>query len=210
MRNKDGSRGLRYAYDPQADDKAKIKAMCRVALYRPAGLKAPHAGPVSLELIFCIKPPQSTTKCKKSAMLWGIIKPTCKPDLDNLEKTYKDCLTGVAYLDDAQVIALKSRKRYSIKVGVEIILTTLEPMQLSENASKILQIMPPTDVMAMAEMSVQLMRRSKGVIEGTEPFEQEVLEDIARMISAIADQHSKELGKISKEFPGFYLRGKNG
>jgi Holliday junction resolvase RusA-like endonuclease len=35
-----------------------------------------------------------------------------KPDLDNLVKFVKDCLNGIAWKDDAQVVTLAATKKY--------------------------------------------------------------------------------------------------
>lgn len=57
--------------------------------------------------------PQSTSKKRAELMRIGEIRPTKKPDLDNIAKIICDALNGVAYHDDAQVVDLKVVKYYS-------------------------------------------------------------------------------------------------
>lgn len=50
----------------------------------------------------------------------GIIRPTTKPDVDNLEKTYFDALNGLIWDDDGQIIDVRTRKYYSVHPRVEL------------------------------------------------------------------------------------------
>jgi len=43
----------------------------------------------------------------------GAIRPTNKPDLDNIAKIILDSLNGIAYKDDSQVVSLTVIKHYS-------------------------------------------------------------------------------------------------
>jgi Holliday junction resolvase RusA-like endonuclease len=53
--------------------------------------------------------------------------PTTKPDLDKLTRAVLDALTGVWYLDDAQVVALDVQKGYTFgKPGVYIGISTID------------------------------------------------------------------------------------
>ena len=59
-------------------------------------------------------------------MLSGIIKPTKKPDIDNIAKIICDGLNGVAYKDDSQIIYLAVIKRYAEKGCVRVKLWEVE------------------------------------------------------------------------------------
>ena len=65
---------------------------------------------------------KSASKKDKARMLNGEIKPTKKPDADNIVKIICDALNGVAYKDDTQVVELEFKKLYGEqeKVIVEI------------------------------------------------------------------------------------------
>ena len=56
--------------------------------------------------------PQSFSKKKKEAAVSEQIRPTTKPDCDNVAKAVLDALNGVAYYDDNQVVCLSVNKYY--------------------------------------------------------------------------------------------------
>ena len=64
--------------------------------------------------------PKNTSKKKKELMLAGKIRPTKKPDFDNMAKIICDSLNKIAYKDDSQVVDGQVRKFYSEKPRVEV------------------------------------------------------------------------------------------
>jgi Holliday junction resolvase RusA-like endonuclease len=52
----------------------------------------------------------------------GVHRPMCKPDFDNIEKSYADSFTGNIWLDDIVVVDATLRKYYSVLPRVEIYL----------------------------------------------------------------------------------------
>lgn len=66
--------------------------------------------------------PQSTSKVKKAEMLQNTVRPTKKPDCDNIAKIILDSLNGIAYADDKQIISLSVEKYYSDTPKVCLIL----------------------------------------------------------------------------------------
>lgn len=66
--------------------------------------------------------PKSASNKKREAMLAGRIRPTKKPDLDNILKIVADSLNGIAYYDDAQIVGISLRKFYSDVPRTEIII----------------------------------------------------------------------------------------
>ncbi len=56
--------------------------------------------------------PKSASKKLQEKMLSGAVRPTKKPDCDNIIKAVLDALNGVAYYDDSQVVKICIRKRY--------------------------------------------------------------------------------------------------
>ncbi len=64
--------------------------------------------------------PKSASKKKQVAMLSGQIRPTKKPDGDNLAKIILDSLNKLAYNDDSQVVDLTVSKYYGDSPRVEI------------------------------------------------------------------------------------------
>lgn len=89
-----------------------------------AGYDKPIAGthvPVTLTLEFVFHRPPSIPK-KRHAMV-------VKPDLDKLARATLDALTGVLFVDDAQVTELAVRKRYGGPERVEIEMAEIEGTQ---------------------------------------------------------------------------------
>ena len=71
---------------------------------------------VKLDLLFCFKKAKS---CKKDYH-------TQRPDLDNLEKAILDGLNKTAFVDDCQVVEMKSQKVFSDTDKIVITIKELE------------------------------------------------------------------------------------
>ena len=73
-----------------------------------------------IEAFFSI--PKSKSKKIKSKMLANEIRPTKKPDMDNIIKIIADALNNFAYYDDKQIVECNIKKYYSEnpRVAVEI------------------------------------------------------------------------------------------
>ncbi len=84
----------------------------------------PNFKPLENELQVSIKAyfeiPKSVSKKKREQMLNGNIRPTIKPDLDNIAKSVLDALNGLAYLDDKQIVFLEVEKFYDVSPRVEL------------------------------------------------------------------------------------------
>lgn len=78
--------------------------------------------PLTCIMLFCMPIPKSISKKKAKLMLDGAIHHTKKPDIDNIVKTYFDCMNEIAFKDDSQIYSLKVFKCYSDKPRTEIIL----------------------------------------------------------------------------------------
>lgn len=70
--------------------------------------------------------PKSASKKRHAAMLSGDIRPTKKPDMDNVIKIIADALNKIAYRDDTQIVDCQVRKFYSEKPRVEVIIQTID------------------------------------------------------------------------------------
>lgn len=73
-------------------------------------------GAVKLDLLFCFKKVKS---CKKDYH-------TQRPDIDNLEKAILDGLNKTAFVDDCQVVEMKSQKVFSDVDKIVITVTEME------------------------------------------------------------------------------------
>lgn len=56
--------------------------------------------------------PKSFSKKKRNDAIFERIRPTTKPDCDNIIKVVLDALNGVAYYDDKQVVSVSCEKYY--------------------------------------------------------------------------------------------------
>ena len=63
---------------------------------------------------------KSTSAKKREEMMRGNIRPTKKPDVDNVLKIIADSLNGVAYRDDSQIASADIRKLYGYTPKVEV------------------------------------------------------------------------------------------
>lgn len=70
--------------------------------------------------------PKSASKAKRKAMERDVIRPTKKPDCDNILKTVCDALNGLAYKDDSQVVLALIDKHYAEVPHVDVTLNAME------------------------------------------------------------------------------------
>ena len=76
--------------------------------------------PVTVAIYIRVGIPASFSKQKRKDALAGIIKPTKKPDLDNVAKCFLDSMNEIVYLDDKQVVNLHVTKVYAETPAVEV------------------------------------------------------------------------------------------
>jgi len=114
---------LTVAYDPQEKEKRVWVNMAKILIDEKL------EGPLFLKAYFCMPRAKShygtgknSGKLKKSAPQHHVK----KPDLDNMIKWVCDCLNGIAYHDDAQIIQIMSAKWYSDFPCTQIELTQTE------------------------------------------------------------------------------------
>ena len=69
-----------------------------------------HEGYVTMTVTAFYAIPKSASKKKAEQMHSGEIRPTKKPDVDNILKVIADSLNGIAYKDDAQIIKASVEK----------------------------------------------------------------------------------------------------
>ena len=64
--------------------------------------------------------PKSANKKKTAQMECGEVRPTKKPDCDNVVKAVCDALNGIAYYDDSQITEMHIGKYYSCSPRCEV------------------------------------------------------------------------------------------
>lgn len=76
--------------------------------------------PIAITIVATYPIPKSTTKKNKELMLNNNIRPTKKPDIDNIAKIIMDALNGLAYPDDSCIVELTACKLYGEDPGVQV------------------------------------------------------------------------------------------
>ena len=66
--------------------------------------------------------PRSATKKRRALMEANEVRPTKKPDADNVSKIILDALNGLAYHDDSQVVELTVKKKFALYPRVDVVL----------------------------------------------------------------------------------------
>lgn len=95
------------AFTPAAT--RSYEAALRYAAQEAMGNREPLAGPLDVTIYAGFPVPKSMPKRDQSRALSGELRPTKKPDADNLAKTC-DALNEVVWRDDAQIVELRVRK----------------------------------------------------------------------------------------------------
>ena len=94
----------------------EIRMMARAAM----GSSEPLDTPMTVAIYIRVGIPASYSKQKRKDALSGIIKPTKKPDLDNVAKCFLDSMNEIVYLDDKLVVNLHVTKVYAETPAVEV------------------------------------------------------------------------------------------
>lgn len=81
--------------------------------------------------------PSGMSKIDRILAEMGFIRPISKPDFDNLAKTYADMIQGIVMIDDALIIEGISKKYYSHKPRIEIIIDYMDDYDCEFNKKKI-------------------------------------------------------------------------
>jgi Holliday junction resolvase RusA-like endonuclease len=84
------------------------------------GNKVKLEGRVQVAILAYFQIPKSTSNKAKKAMESTEIRPTKKPDADNIIKIILDSLNKLAYDDDSQVVSVRLEKFYSNEPRVEV------------------------------------------------------------------------------------------
>ena len=97
--------------------KAYTKAIRTVVSDEMRG-KRGFSGPITMTSIFVFEPPSSWPKWKGKAAINGLIVPTKRPDIDNLEKAVLDAVNEKLFDDDTLVIEKRRRKIYGPRPAI--------------------------------------------------------------------------------------------
>lgn len=106
-------RFTRYGHAYTDKKTVEFENLVRVAFAQHVPGHQPYEGQCRVEIDAYFQIPISTSKKRKALMMAGHIRPTKRPDCDNIAKAVLDALNSVAYNDDKQVIEMVVRKWYS-------------------------------------------------------------------------------------------------
>ena len=95
--------------------KTEFKRQCGEARFEDGSM-------LDLRVVAYYPIPSSKSKKQQRLMEAGVIRPTTKPDNDNILKIIADSLNQIAYKDDAQVVDTQVRKFYSRKPRVTVVI----------------------------------------------------------------------------------------
>lgn len=111
-------------YTPQ--ETVKYENLVKLCFVQNRGGWELTLGPVFMAITAYYAIPKSASKKVRAAMIAGTIRPTKKPDRDNIEKIVSDALNEIAYKDDCQVVDGVFHKWYGEEPRVHVVLTTNE------------------------------------------------------------------------------------
>ena len=94
----------------------EIRMMAKAAM----GSSEPLETPVTVAIYIRVGIPASYSKQKRKDALEGILKPTKKPDIDNIAKCFLDAMNDIVYFDDKQAVNLHVTKIYAETPAVEV------------------------------------------------------------------------------------------
>ena len=112
--------GFVRAYDPEKSRnyKAYIKYIASQEVQK-VGWKVTEQ-PIEVSIRAFMQIPKSKPKKFKMAALDGKLRPTKKPDVDNIFKAVTDALNGIAYADDKQIVKAAQSKWYAEEPRMEV------------------------------------------------------------------------------------------
>lgn len=108
-----GINGIKYTPKDMVDyaNWVKLSFMEEYPKHNPTTLNDSNF--LEIEIKVYMQYPKSFSKKKVKLAEAGIVKPTVKPDWDNISKNICDALNGVAYMDDKNIAKGSVEKIYS-------------------------------------------------------------------------------------------------
>ena len=109
------------------DETVLYENLVKTEYRQQVGVKFPDDAMLDVRIFAYYSIPKSVSKKKRQAMLERKIRPTKKPDWDNVGKVICDSLNGIAYRDDAQVVDSMVRKFYGEDPKVVVTIEEINP-----------------------------------------------------------------------------------
>lgn len=107
-----------HTYDPAKSKNYKqlVRFWATQQLKKIEGFK-PYEAALCVEVTFYLPIPISWSKKRRLDASQGVIRPTKKPDLDNLYKGVTDALNGLLWVDDDIITDAQIHKRYTAELA---------------------------------------------------------------------------------------------
>lgn len=115
-------------FDAQAKEKEHIKWQIR-SQFR----NNPLLLPIKMDMTFFMPIPKYTSGIRKKEMIAGNLHHIKRPDIDNLQKFFLDCMNGLVFQDDSQVVEIHAKKVYADNPGTLIRLYPITHHREKEN-----------------------------------------------------------------------------
>lgn len=109
------------------DETVLYENLVKTEYRQQSGVRFPDDAMLDVRIFAYYSIPKSVSKKKRQAMLDKRIRPTKKPDFDNIGKVICDSLNGIAYRDDAQVVDSMVRKFYGEIPKVVVTIEEINP-----------------------------------------------------------------------------------
>lgn len=201
---------LVVTYDPQKDIMEEIKKLIIYEMdqiihgeNKIIAIEASNiafADTFELEMWFYMPIPNSDSTRKRNEKLWGFQFHNVKPDYDNLAKIYGDCMNGIVWNDDAQVVHAICHKEYSLNPRVEITVRAKKKPSFPPPIKDILCMFSPDQLLELAEDFQKIS--NVGEIISLNLADDEVacqLSILCCFLSKISHKHLPSLKKISSK-----------
>jgi Holliday junction resolvase RusA-like endonuclease len=114
----------------------KFEAHGRLSAQLAMDGRPPIEAPVRLELLVELPIPKSWSKRKAADAVTGHIRPTSRPDVDNYLKAILDAINTIVVADDAQVVEVYAKKKFSVAPKVIATIFPLSAASSNRRASR--------------------------------------------------------------------------
>jgi len=101
-----------FVYTPAAT--RKFEAHSRLSAQLAMDGRPPIDVPVRIELLVELPVPALWSRRKTADAITGHIRPTSRPDVDNFLKAFLDAISTIVVADDAQVVEVYAKKKFSV------------------------------------------------------------------------------------------------
>jgi len=105
--------------------KADIQVFALEAAHKE-GWDCETAAPLRVLVLADFGVPKSKSKKWTADAIAGKVRPTKKPDIDNIAKLVLDACNGVVFRDDCQIVDIYVRKKYSVNPQTEVYIFRLD------------------------------------------------------------------------------------